>query len=111
MSKDVRQDFVWELEEAADPARTLATQKILGEIDNMPPTPFYAGMRIGVSAAETTVYVVPSWKRGGTGRGRPNLAGSMRKRMQAAVNESAPRIEKRIGDMLDRMADEWGRGA
>lgn len=108
MSKDLRTDFVWELEEAADPARTLATQKVLGEIRNMPPTPFYAGMRIGVSAAQTTVYVAPSWKRGGSGRGRPNLATAMRKRMEAAVEESAPRVEKGVGDMLDRMANEWG---
>jgi hypothetical protein len=108
MSKDLRTDFVWELEEAADPARIRTTERILGEMRNMPPTPFYAGMRIGVSKAQTTVYIVPSWKRGGTGRGRPSLAGSIRKRMEQAVAETAPLIEKRVGDMLDRMADEWG---
>jgi hypothetical protein len=108
MSKDLRTDFVWELEEAADPARTLTTQKVLGEMVNMPPTPYYAGMKIGVSAAATTVYIVPSWRRSGSGRGRPNLATAIRKRMEAAVGEKSAEIEKRIGDMLDRMANEWG---
>lgn len=109
MSKDLRTDFVWELEEAADPARTLATQKILGELRNMPPTPVYASMRIGVTAAATTVYVAPAWRRSsGRGRSRPALAPIMRKRMEAAVEESADKIEKGVGDMLDRMANEWG---
>jgi hypothetical protein len=31
--------------------------------------------------------------------------------MEAAVREAAPQIEKRVGEMLDRMADEWGSGA
>jgi hypothetical protein len=109
MEGDVRSDFVFELEEAADPARKLATQKIIGEMQNMPRTPFYAGMRIGVTKAATTVYIAPSWRRSpGKGRGRPNLAASEKKRMEAAVDSTAGQIENRIGDMLDRMANEWG---
>lgn len=109
MDKDLRQDFVHELEEAADQPRELATRKILGELRNMPPTPFYAQQRVGVSA-KTTVYIAPLWRRGSgaPGRGRPNLSGAMRKRMEAAVDESGGKVESAIGDMLDRMANEWG---
>ena len=109
MSRDVRTDFVWELQEAADKPRALATSKVLGEMVNMPPTPVYAQMKVGVEAASTTVYVAPAWRPSGT-RHRPRLAGSLYKRMAAAVEETADQTESHIGYMLDRMAAEWGAG-
>lgn len=110
MDKDVAQDLVWELQEAADPVRKLSTELILGELVNMPRTPEYADMRIGVSGARGAVYVAPAWRRTG-GSPRPSLGASMGKRMEAAVETKAGDVEKRLGDWLDRMADEWGRGA
>jgi hypothetical protein len=110
-SKDLAQDLVWELEEAADPVRKLSTEKILGEMVNMPRTPFYADMRIGVSKAMGSVYVAPTW-RGGTGAGtpRPTLAGSLRKRMDAALDEKTHEVERGVEKFIDRLADDWGKG-
>jgi hypothetical protein len=110
-SKDLAQDLVWELEEAADPVRQLTTQKLLGELQNMPRTPFYADMRIGVSKGTGSVYVAPDWRRGtGAGTPRPTLAVSIRKRMQAAVDEKAGEVERGLEKFIDRLADDWGRG-
>jgi hypothetical protein len=110
-SKDLAQDLVWELEEAADPVRKLSTQKILGEMRNMPPTPFYADMRIGVAKSSGSVYVAPAWRRGtGAGSPRPALAGSFRKRMQAALDEKSHEVERGVEKFIDRLADDWGTG-
>ena len=106
MDKSLRKDFVKELKKAAEAPKELARQKILGELRNMPPTPRYAGQRVGVSGA-TTVYLVPSWKGGG-GSGRPNLKGAIGRRMEAAVDEKSGEVEDDIGQMIDRMANEWG---
>jgi hypothetical protein len=106
MDKDLRQDFVHELQEAADQPRKLAEQKILGELSNMPRTPIYSRQKVGVSA-KTTVYIAPAWRRGG-GSPRPNLSGAMRNRMEGAVDEKASAVESDIGGMLDRMSNEWG---
>ena len=110
-NKDLVQDLVFELEEAADPARKLSTEIILGELENMPRTPAYADMRIGVSKGTGTVYVAPAWRRGtGAGTARPRLALSFHKRMVRAVEQSRGEIEHKLGDWLDTLADEWGKG-
>ena len=116
--KDLVQDMVFELEEAADPARKLSEQIILGGgagmagMENMPRTPFYADMRIGVSKGQGLVYVAPAWHRGtGAGTSRPRLAVSFRKRMERAVEDRSKEIEEKMGKWLDTLADDWGRGA
>ena len=111
MDRDLVGDLIWELQESADPVRSLTEEKILGELENMPPTPFFAQMRIGVSKGQGLVYVAPEWRRGsGAGTPRPSLAHSIRKRMDQALEDKSNDIEKRLGDFLDRLADDWGRG-
>lgn len=111
MSKDLAQDLIWELEEAADPVRKLSTERILAEMVNMPRTPYYADMRIGVSRGTGTVYVAPAWRRGtGAGTGRPALAGSFRKRMEAALDAKSNEVERGLEKFIDRLADDWGSG-
>jgi hypothetical protein len=116
MSRDVAQDFVWELQEAADPVRKRSTEIILSPpstgMRNMPRTPFYADMRIGVAKAQGIVYVAPDWHRGsGAGTRRPNLADEFIVRMERALEENSDEVEHGVEKMLDRMADEWGAGA
>lgn len=107
--KDLAQDLVFELEEAADPVRKATTQYMLGELANVPATPEYAAMRIGVSKAQGLVYVAPAWRSRGGSRGRPRFGSSIQKRMERAVQDKASEVEKGMEKFLDRLADDWGK--
>ena len=111
MDKDVAQDLVWELQEAADPVRKATEQMLLADLVNLPATPYYAGMRIGVSRAQGSVYIAPAWHARRTGTSRPTFGSSISVRMEAAVERHAADVEKRLDQWLERMANEWGRGA
>lgn len=112
MSKDLEQDLVWELEEAAQPVRRLTEQYILGGgggfgemvgVDS-----YWASMRLGVSRALGTVWMAPFWRRNaGTPQGQV-LKVHFLFRMEGAVEDKGSEIEKRMGDWIDRMADDWG---
>ena len=110
MDRDVAQDLVWELQEAADPVRKATEQMLLADLVNLPPTPYYAGMRIGVSRAQGSVYIAPAWHARRVGPPRPTFGSSIAVRMEAAVERHADEVEQRLDKWLDRMADEWGRG-
>ena len=113
MEKDLQTELTRELQEAAEPVRELATQVILGggaglgAMVNVPQTPTYARMKIGVSG-KGIVYIAPDWRPGGIGTRRPNLGAGELKRMQAAVDDRADAIVDRLDQMLERMADDWG---
>ena len=115
MPVEVREGMTWELQEAADPVRKLATDIILqgGEgfkgMRNM--TPVYAAMRVGVSRAQATVYVVPAWRAGMTPRrryARPNVAKEFQPRMDAALKAKTGEIVKRIEVMFGTIARHNG---
>jgi hypothetical protein len=113
--EEVSEELTWELEEAAEPARKKSTEFILTGggghpgMHNMPPTPVYAGMRIGVSRSEKTVWIAPSWHaRSGSGRGRPNISGEFRVRMEAAVEEEKEHIYERVDNMIDGITARHG---
>jgi hypothetical protein len=114
MEDDVAGDLVMELQEAADPVRKLTEQYILGEMRGVAQSrdaAYWSAMRIGVAKRQSTVYVAPQWRSNkGTRQGRI-LAVQERIRMERAVETKSGEIEKRLGDWLDRMADDWGRGA
>jgi len=106
ISKDVRDDFVGELQEAAQPVALGARSRALTEIRNMPRTPEWAAMRIGVAKRNVSVWVAPQL-RGGRNK-RPNLAPLLLDAMESAAEENRDRIIGRIDDMLDRIADHHG---
>ena len=60
------------------------------------------------SPAQTTVYIVPRWKRRRRQRAAQPEAAAIGRRMEAAVDEKTREIEVDIGEMIDRMANEWG---
>jgi hypothetical protein len=104
MPEDVAEEFVWELEEAADPVRK-RSEDLMHEMVNVRPP--YDHFRVGVSKAQSTVWVAPSWRRGG-GSPRPEMAPHIRKRMERAVDERRDAVINKIEDMLDRIADHHG---
>lgn len=107
MSKDIHQDLVFELEEAAGPVRKDAEQLALSEIRNLPPTPDYAEMRIGVVRSTFTVYMVPAWKTTRR-RPRPNLGGLLMGRaMDPALERNQGKVIDRVDDLLARLGGEY----
>jgi hypothetical protein len=115
MSKDLSLDLTWELQEAADPVRKLSEEYILRggggfpAMRNMPATPFYADMRIGVDVGRGVVYVAPAWSRGtGAGSPRPNVAMEFGWRMEGALEDKEDEVFSGVDAMLDRIANEFG---
>ena len=111
MSKELSRELRSELKEAAEPVQRRAEELAFSEIRNMPLSPQWARMRIGVSAK--SVYVVPlSRSRGGKGRGRrrrPNLAPLMLERaMDPALEQKQGEVVQRLERMLDRMGTDNG---
>ena len=106
MSKDIAQDLVWELEEAADPVRKEGEHLALTTIGNMPRSPQWATMRIGVSKAKGLVYMVPAMRRR-SGSGRPNLAGLMQPRaLDPALEANENEVVDRVDKLLARLGGE-----
>lgn len=104
MPEAVEEEFVWELEEAATPASKEATTLMHEMVNVRPP---YDHFRVGVSRAQKTVWLAPSWRRGG-GSPRPEMAPHIRRRMERAVEQERGHIIDKIEDMLDRIADHHG---
>lgn len=116
MSKDLADDLVMELQEAADPARKLTEQYITGggggfpAMTNVPLTRAYEAsrVRVGVSKGQGLVYLAPDWRSKRIRQSNPMFGLNIRWRMEAAVEDSADKIEKNLGDWLDTLADSWG---
>jgi hypothetical protein len=108
IAKDVTKEFRKELIEAAEPVKRTAEELALGRIRNMPRSPRWAGMRIGVSVAKSSIYMVPSARRRGSA-GRPNLANLLLERaMDPAVEQSADQIVGRVDAMVAHLAARNG---
>jgi len=108
MSGDISDELVDGLKAAAEDVRTDAENLALTRIRNMPRSPHWAGMRIGVSKAQGLVFMVPS-ARGRGGRGRANLATLLMERsMDPALQQNAATVERKVGDVLDSLAGRNG---
>jgi hypothetical protein len=108
ISDDLTSELVEGLEEAAEPVKTTATQLALTRIRNMPRSPDWAEMRIGVSRREALVYMVPFSRGKGRGRGarkRPNLADLLSQRsMDPALEQNEERVTEKVEDLLDHLS-------
>lgn len=108
MADQIDDDLRDGLREAADPVKEAAQSKALSEITNMPPTPDWAEMRIGVTRAAATVYMVPAHRRS-RGSGRSNLANLLMERaMDPALEEKAGEVEEGVGRIFDKLAGHNG---
>ena len=106
ISKDLDRKLVKALQEAAQPAADKAESYALGRIRNMPGSPDWAGMRIGV--ARGGVYLAPA-ARSRRRRSRPNLGPLlMDLAMGPAVEQEQAVIVERVGDLIDKIADSNG---
>lgn len=95
-----------ELKDAADPVKVRAQSLALTQISNMPRSPRWADMRIGVSARG--VYMVPRARRRG-GSGRPNLKGLLLDQsMDPALMEKQDEIVQSVEKMFDNLAGRNG---
>lgn len=110
MSKQLSDELTDELKEAAQVVADDAEELALTRIRNMPRSPRWAGMRIGVSRAQGMVYVVPAARsRRKPGRGRGNLADLLLdEAMDPAVEKNQQKVVGKLEDMLDRLADNNG---
>lgn len=108
MSKDLSDELVGELKEAAQVVADDAEQLALTRIGNMPRSPRWAGMRIGVSRAQGLVYVVPA-ARSRRKFKRPNLGQLLlAEAMDPAVEKNQQKVVERLEEMLDRLANSNG---
>lgn len=108
ISKSLSKEITKELKDAAEPVRTGAEQKALRDIRNMAATPRWAAMRIGVSRAQGSVYMVPRARRAG-GSGRANLKDLLLERaMDPALEENADKVKDNINDVLGHIFDDNG---
>lgn len=107
ISKELDRELVGELKEASEPVRKGAESLSLTRIRNMPRSPDWATMRIGVSRAKGLVYVVPAHRRG-RGSSRPNLSGLLLTQMESAVEQNEDEVVRRIDGMIDRLGRHNG---
>ena len=108
MSGGISDELVDGLKAAAEDVRTDAENYALTRIRNMPRSPHWAGMRIGVSKAQGLVFMVPS-ARGRGGRGRANLATLLMERsMDPALQQNASSVERNVSGVLDKLAGRNG---
>jgi hypothetical protein len=106
ISKDLDRGLTKELKDAAEPVRTEASMLALSNITNIPRTPRWAGMRIGVSR-RGSVYVVPSARRRG-GSPRPNFGGLLLEQMDRAVDNKEAEVLRNVESWLDKIGDNYG---
>ena len=109
MSKELSDELVGELKDAAQVVVDEAEELALRRIRNMPRSPRWAGMRIGVSRAQGLVYMVPAARRRSGGSGRKNLADLLLdEAMDPAAEKNAGKVVDRLDDMLGRIANGNG---
>ena len=108
VSDDMGRELTSELKEAAEPVRKEGEDLALSKITNMPASPRWAVMRIGVSKAQGLVYMVPQARSRGGGK-RPNLATKlMEQAMEPALEHNRAEIEGRVEELIDHIADRHG---
>lgn len=110
ISGDLSRELNNALTDAADPVKQEAEQLALTRIRNMPRSPDWAGMRIGVSKARGVVFMVPATRsRRRPGSSRPNLANLLLERsMEPALDANQGEIVERVDRVLGQLAGENG---
>ena len=106
MSKELSQEMRDELKKAGEPVGETAEMYALGRIRNMPRSPEWAEMRVGVTAK--SVYVAPSQRGGGRRKNKKYAPLMLRKSMEPALEKNEAKVVKALDDMLDRMAGRNG---
>lgn len=107
ISKELDKELVAELKEASEPVRKGAEELSLTRIRNMPRSPDWATMRIGVSRAKGLVYVVPAHRRG-RGSPRSNLSDLLLEQMTTAVEQNEDEVVRRVDGMIERLGRHNG---
>jgi len=116
MPNEVVEEFVDELTEAANPVKLSAQAKAPRSMSGMTrPTDSnraWSLMRVGVSRRDVTVWVAPDLRKGRRKQSQ-RQKDAFSEQMQAgaldpALQENTERVEKRIEDMIDRIADSHG---
>lgn len=108
ISKDLTKELSGELKAAAEPVRSRAEGLALTEIRNMPASPRWAGMRIGVSTARGAVFMVPA-ARSRRRTKRPNLARLLMERaMDPALAQNTDKVVANIDDLLGNLFEANG---
>ena len=113
ISDDVQGELRDGLEQAAKPVQALGERYALERIRNMPRSPAWAEMKIGVSKREALVFMAPATKgragRGRTKRKRKNLANLLLERsMEPAVEDNVERTERGLEDVIDKLSRREG---
>jgi hypothetical protein len=107
MGAELNTELRKELIKAAKPVAEEAESLALTKIRNMPTSPDWADMRIGVTAA-AIVYIVPLRKNRGNPK-RPNLKGLLLNRaMEPALVNKQGEVVLGVDRMLGRLAGENG---
>lgn len=106
LSADLKKNFRKDLAEAAEPVRAGAESLAFTQIDNMPDSPRWSRMRVGVTLSY--VYVAPRSRRRG-GSPRPNLAGLLLHRaMEPSLDAHKGEVVSLLEQKLDLMINEAG---
>ena len=113
ISEDVQDELRDGLEEVGKPVQALGERYALERIRNMPRSPAWAEMRIGVSKREALVYMVPdNTGRAGRGRGkrkRKNLASLLMNRaMDPAVEDNVDTTARELEKVIDKLSRREG---
>ena len=107
MSGDLDKELRQSLKDAASPVADLAESLALSRIRNMPRSPDWAGMRVGVSG-KAVVYIVPRRRNRGN-PGRPNLKGLLLSQaMEPAAEQKQDEVVKGVERMIDKLAGKAG---
>jgi len=113
ISEDVQDELRDGLEEVGKPVQALGERYALERIRNMPRSPAWAEMRIGVSKREALVYMVPdNTGRAGRGRGkrkRKNLASLLMNRaMDTAGEDNVDTTARELEKVIDKLSRREG---
>jgi hypothetical protein len=109
--REIRLGIRAEFRALAEPVRQHEQELALTRIRNMPGSPRWARVRVGVTSQ--VLYTVPGQKgvRGRSPRRRPNLADLLADRaVEPTRRWFEPRAEREVEQLLDRIAREFNRG-
>lgn len=107
MSKELDDEVTDELKRVAEPVKQVATRYALGHIGNMPRSPRWAGMRVGVAKGRGVVWMRPAARRRG-GSPRSNLGPLLQREMEAAVENKEQEVVNGLDKMLGRLGGDYG---
>lgn len=108
MGGDVHKELNDSLRAAAAPVETDAEHLAMTRIRNMPRSPHWAGMRIGVSVARGVVFMVPAARSKRTRKRRKFGDLLLERAMDPALERNAVKVEHEVDRMLGRLAGENG---